>query len=163
MIFTRDFVTRENYWQIASLVTQKSLLTVTHALFFIYFTSNKGVVFYSLCAKWFSLGYDWRIKSRKLHWQTHFTYLFNTNPFSNLNRLETSCRFSQWEKMLYVGWFFFGKDPVHHQKSGPWGRRPVNYPWWLALYAGNSPVTGELPAQRPVTQSFDFFLWSAPA
>ena len=36
MIFTRDFVTRENYWQIASLVTQKSLFTVTHALFFIY-------------------------------------------------------------------------------------------------------------------------------
>ena len=27
-------VTRENYWQIASLVTQKSLFTVTHALFF---------------------------------------------------------------------------------------------------------------------------------
>ena len=35
MIFTRDFVTRENHWQIASLVTQKSLFTVTHALFFI--------------------------------------------------------------------------------------------------------------------------------
>ena len=35
MIFTRDFVTRENYWQIASLVTQKSLFTVTNALFFI--------------------------------------------------------------------------------------------------------------------------------
>ena len=25
----------------------------------------------------------------------------------------------------------------------------------LALYAGNSPVTGEFPAQRPVTRSFD--------
>ena len=35
MIYTRDFVTRENHWQIASLVTQKSLFTVTHALFFI--------------------------------------------------------------------------------------------------------------------------------
>ena len=35
MIFTRDFVTRENYWQIASLATQISLFTVTHALFFI--------------------------------------------------------------------------------------------------------------------------------
>ena len=39
--------------------------------------------------------------------------------------------------------------------------------WWrhkmetfyalLALCAGNSPVTGEFPAQRPVTQSFDVF------
>ena len=37
MIFTRDFVTRENYWQIASLMTQKPLFTVTHALFFIYY------------------------------------------------------------------------------------------------------------------------------
>ena len=31
----------------------------------------------------------------------------------------------------------------------------------LALCAGNSPVTGEFPAQRPVTQSFDVFLWFA--
>ena len=40
--------------------------------------------------------------------------------------------------------------------------------WWrhemgtfsalLALCAGNSPVTGEFPAQRPVTWSFDVFL-----
>ena len=31
----------------------------------------------------------------------------------------------------------------------------------LALCAGNSPVTGEFPAQRPVTRSFDVFfdLW----
>ena len=35
MIFTRDFVTRENHWQITPLVTKKSLFTVTHALFFI--------------------------------------------------------------------------------------------------------------------------------
>ena len=28
----------------------------------------------------------------------------------------------------------------------------------LALCAGNSPVTGELPSQRPVTPSFDVFL-----
>ena len=27
----------------------------------------------------------------------------------------------------------------------------------LAIRAGNSPVTGEFPAQRPVTQSFDVF------
>ena len=41
------------------------------------------------------------------------------------------------------------------------------YSWWrqqmetfsvlLALCAGNSPVTGEFPAQRPVTRSFDVF------
>ena len=27
----------------------------------------------------------------------------------------------------------------------------------LAIYAGNSPATGEFPAQRPVTQSFGVF------
>ena len=35
MICTHDFVTRENHRQITSLVTKKSLFTVTHALFFI--------------------------------------------------------------------------------------------------------------------------------
>ena len=42
-----------------------------------------------------------------------------------------------------------------------------SYPWWryqletfsalLAICAGNSPVTGESPTQRPVTRSFDVF------
>ena len=44
---------------------------------------------------------------------------------------------------------------------------PETITWWrhqmetfstlLALCAGNSPVTGEFPSQRPVTQSFDVF------
>ena len=44
---------------------------------------------------------------------------------------------------------------------------PVTIPWWrhqmvtfsafLALCAGNSPVTGEFPYQRPVTRCFDVF------
>ena len=43
----------------------------------------------------------------------------------------------------------------------------VTYTWWrhqmetfsalLAIYAGNSPVPGEFPTQRPVTRSFDVF------
>ena len=42
-----------------------------------------------------------------------------------------------------------------------------SYPWWrhqmeafsalLSFCAGNSPVTGEFPTQRPVTRSFDVF------
>ena len=31
------------------------------------------------------------------------------------------------------------------------------FPALLALCVGNSPVTGEFPAQRPVTRSFDVF------
>ena len=32
----------------------------------------------------------------------------------------------------------------------------------LAICAGNSPVTGEFPTQRPVTQSFDVFFGLYP-
>ena len=48
------------------------------------------------------------------------------------------------------------------------GNQLVQCSWWrhqmdtssalLALYAGNSPVTGEFPSQRPVTRSFDVSL-----
>ena len=48
-----------------------------------------------------------------------------------------------------------------------WKFIPIDDAWWrhqmdtfsalLALCAGNSPVTGEFPAQRPVTRSFDGF------
>ena len=33
----------------------------------------------------------------------------------------------------------------------------TNVMWILALCAGNSPVTGEFPSQRPVTRSFGVF------
>ena len=51
--------------------------------------------------------------------------------------------------------------------KGPVHARPVAETWWrhqmetcstsLALCAGNSPVTGEFPSQRPVMRSFDVF------
>ena len=41
MILTRDFITCENHCQITSLMTKKSLFTVTHALFFISFTKMR--------------------------------------------------------------------------------------------------------------------------
>ena len=74
---------------------------------------------------------------------------------------------------------FSGQDPIPDNNSyndqtediqwhcGSCGMiRPVS--WWrhqmetfsalLAICAGNSPVTDELPSQRPVTRSFDVFL-----
>ena len=43
--------------------------------------------------------------------------------------------------------------------SDPWRRhRMETFSALLALCAGNSPVTGEFPSQRPVTRSFDVFL-----
>ena len=54
----------------------------------------------------------------------------------------------------------------HFHVTGPLVRI-TGFSWWryqmetistlLALCAGNSPVTGELPSQRPVTGSFDVF------
>ena len=40
----------------------------------------------------------------------------------------------------------------------PWWRHPMEtFSALLAICAGNSPVPGEFPAQRPVTRSFDVF------
>ena len=36
MVFTSDEVTSENYWQIVSRVTQKSLFTVTNVFYFLH-------------------------------------------------------------------------------------------------------------------------------
>ena len=46
----------------------------------------------------------------------------------------------------------------------PWSRHQMEiFSALLAICAGNSPVTGEFLAQRPVTRSFKWcFLWSAP-
>ena len=51
------------------------------------------------------------------------------------------------------------------QADGIYGTGALNESWWrhqmeifsalLAICAGNSPVTGEFPSQRPVTRSFD--------
>ena len=38
-----------------------------------------------------------------------------------------------------------------------WRHQMETFPALLALCAGNSPVPGEFPSQRPVTQSFDVF------
>ena len=38
-----------------------------------------------------------------------------------------------------------------------WRHQMETFSAWLAFCAGNSPVTGEFPSQRPVTRSFDVF------
>ena len=47
---------------------------------------------------------------------------------------------------------------THHVDDLPWWRHQMEtFSELLALCAGNSPVTGEFPAQRPVTRSFNIF------
>ena len=73
-----------------------------------------------------------------------------------------------WLKLLYVAAVF----AVPHQSNEVLKNRGISANMWtkikfnplllyflcvLAICAGNSPVTGEFPAQRPVTRSFNFF------
>ena len=55
----------------------------------------------------------------------------------------------------------FGLQPVFHfhgMKNSSWWRHQMEtFSVLLAICAGNSPVTGEFPSQRPVTRSFDVF------
>ena len=54
-----------------------------------------------------------------------------------------------------------------NRRIPPWVFIKSHWPWWrhqmetfsalLVICAGNSPVPGEFPTQRPVTQSFDVF------
>ena len=47
---------------------------------------------------------------------------------------------------------------IHMMTSGSkWKPRMETFSALLALFAGNSPVTGGFPPQRPVTRSFDVF------
>ena len=45
-----------------------------------------------------------------------------------------------------------------HGSTARWRHQMETFSVPLALCAGNSPVTGEFPSQRPVTRSFDVFL-----
>ena len=61
-------------------------------------------------------------------------------------------------RTLRHGAYFFQSSiraTFHHS---PWWRHQMEtFSALLVLCAGNSPVTGEFPAQRPVTRSFDVF------
>ena len=47
-----------------------------------------------------------------------------------------------------------GKEAISTWASW-WRHQMETFSMLLVLFAGNSPVTGEFPSQRPVTQSFD--------
>ena len=52
----------------------------------------------------------------------------------------------------------FGLEPESDIQDASWWRRQMEtFTALLALCAGNSPVTGEVPAQRSVTRSFELF------
>ena len=59
------------------------------------------------------------------------------------------------------GWYTvnISDDVIVYPQLNPWWRHQMEtFSALLAFCVGNSPVTGEFPAQRPVTRSFDIFL-----
>ena len=73
----------------------------------------------------------------------------------------------RWPRFLtHIYWSFVCLSDDLFQMHVCVGRM-TKYPWWrhqmetfsafLAICAGNSPIHGEFPAQRPVTQSFDIY------
>ena len=56
---------------------------------------------------------------------------------------------TSWQGKLHPG----NNHSIKHDDVIKWN----NFPRVLVLWVGDSPVTGEFPAQRPVTQSFDVF------
>ena len=56
-----------------------------------------------------------------------------------------------------MAWILSKINPLHMTIS-PWWRHEMEpFSALLAICARNSPATGEFPAQRPVTRSFDVF------
>ena len=72
---------------------------------------------------------------------------------------------SKWNRVIYLLIFF--QLQAYCNESEEIVRLLHCHSWWrhqmgtfsalLALCAGNSPVSGEFPTQRPVTRSFDVF------
>ena len=86
----------------------------------------------------------------------HFTkYMTSENLFEMLIGQSRYVEFCSRHSVLMVSsvllqWWI---SPAPHW----WRHQMETFSALLALCAGNSPVTGEFPAQRPVTRSFDVF------
>ena len=59
-----------------------------------------------------------------------------------------------YEKQLNCQWF----EKLYPSRMPWWRHKMETFSTLLAICAGNSPVAGEFPAQRPVTLSFDVFI-----
>ena len=109
-----------------------------------------------------------------------FDALFVVNIYSLLNKKlsdrrntkpEFLCRLTFIKQLFYLTVWSYQACQIFNTKfkhyyskfcwcwriSAWWRHQMENFSVLLALCAGNSPVTGEFPSQRPVTRSFDVF------
>ena len=78
-------------------------------------------------------------------------------PFSLGLNIEAK---TKWHFVVnFLGWnLLYSNDGLLHWRIDPWWRHQMEtFSAPRAICAGNSPVPGEFPAQRPVTRSFDVF------
>ena len=90
----------------------------------------------------------WKMGMKWLYIASQFVFCIWTKP--DVIR-DTHHRGLSWLLMLAIF--------IHALCIGPWwSHRMEAFSALLALCAGNSPVTGGFPSQRPVTRGFDVFL-----
>ena len=106
----------------------------------------------------FAINWKWNQVTRQPQFRdlTHLCIFINTYIYihdKSSNRVERSLTLDAW---MYTSTCncSVGGTPV--QFTWPWWRHQMEiFSALLALCVRNSPVTGEFPAQRPVTRSFD--------
>ena len=84
----------------------------------------------------------------------------NHDPFiSNSKQKAGSCRGKKIYEISahYINYAVSYRIVLDHIMSTWWRHQMETLSALLAMCAGNSPVPGEFPAQRPVTRSFDVF------
>ena len=85
--------------------------------------------------------------------------LFSVTPF---NEILFKIQSSSTSRTLVELWFPMTKDSSKssqqdYEQFTWWPHQMETFSALLAICAGNSPITGEFPTQRPVTRSFDVF------
>ena len=84
----------------------------------------------------------------------HKNILFPINVFSCLVFRHLRW-FVVWHDKTWLSKLF--KETENMCSHSLWRHQMETFSALMAICLGNSPVTGEFPAQRPVTRSFDFF------
>ena len=101
--------------------------------------------------------------------QTNFSEILNKIHFS-FTKMHLNISSAKWRPFCPGGdelsnnVIYEGLPAVSSAKTGiSWWRHQIEtFSASLAICAGNSPVTGEFPEQRPVTRSFDVFFYLHP-
>ena len=116
---------------------------------------------YWACLPWKSVGgtnmahypFTWKIGSgfQWARYSVEQNYIYDLDP---VFLVPDRSPFSMY--IQYAGWYNYGGSRFSLVIT-LWRHQMESFSALLALCAGNSPVTGEFPVQKPVTRSFDVF------